>query len=54
MAAHADEVAEADTQEAPLQPVFSPQITDSPRCVVPATPSRVFKVITIMELLLIM
>lgn len=51
MAAHADEAAEADTQEAPLQPLLTPEITDSPRCVVSATPSRVFKVLTIMEVL---
>lgn len=49
MAAHTDEVAEADTQEAPLQPLVSPEITDSPPCVVSATPSRVFKVFIIMK-----
>lgn len=49
MATHVDAVSEADEQETPLRFSVSPEVTDSPQCVVPAAPSRVFKVLTATE-----
>lgn len=54
MATHVDAVSEADEQETPLRFSVSPEVTDSPQCVVPAAPSRVFKVLTATEALYIM
>lgn len=54
MATHIDAVSEADEQETPLRFPVSPEVADSPQCVVPAAPSRVFKVLTATEELYIM